>query len=81
MMELGFETTILAVEAQQVMTLRMAALLTGGPSAALEAQLMITEKVLAAGGATATIASGGRPRTVVTAYRKKVRANKRRLSR
>ena len=78
--KLGWETTLLAMETQQVVALRMAQLMTGGPAAALEAQRMVSEKVFAAGEAAMTVATGGQPRAVVRGYRQKVRANKRRLS-
>lgn len=63
------------------MALRTASLMLRGPAVALEAQRMVAEKVFAAGEAVATVAAGGEPRAVVRAYRYKVRANKRRLSR
>lgn len=78
--KLGVETALLASEAQQVVALRMAKLMAGGPTAALEAQHMLSEKVWAAGEAAMIVAAGGKPRKVVQGYRRKVRANKRRLS-
>ena len=47
--KLGWETTLLAMETQQVVALRITQLMTGGPAAALEVQRMVSEKVLAAG--------------------------------
>lgn len=78
--KLGVETTLLALEAQQVVALRTVSLMLGGPAAVLEAQRMVAEKVMAAGETAVTVAAGGEPRAVVRAYRHKVRANKRRLS-
>jgi hypothetical protein len=40
---------------------------------------MVTEKVLAWAEAAATVATGGSPHEVVKGYRKKVRANNKRL--
>lgn len=78
--KLGWETTLLAMETQQVVALRMAKLMTGDAAAGVEAQLMVSEKVFAMGEAAMTVATGGHPRKVVRNYRHKVRANKRRLS-
>ena len=47
--KLGWETTLLAMETQQVVALRITQLMTGGPAAALEVQRLVSEKVLAAG--------------------------------
>ncbi|MBE7246626.1 MAG: hypothetical protein INR63_16915 [Actinomycetospora chiangmaiensis] len=76
---MGTELAMLGVEAQMVIGQRIAMLMVGGPKARQEAQRMVTEKVLAAGNAAATIALGGTPRKVVRGYRGKVRANRRRL--
>ena len=79
--ELGFETTLLAMETQQVMALRLTKLMACDVEAGLEAQQMVSEKMFAAGEAAMTIATGGQAREVVRDCRHKVRANKRRLSR
>ncbi|MBE7245646.1 MAG: hypothetical protein INR63_11880 [Actinomycetospora chiangmaiensis] len=76
---MGTEIAMLGVEAQMVIGQRIAMLMVGGPKARREAQRMVTEKVLAAGSAAATIAMGGTPRKVVRGYRRKVQANRRRL--
>lgn len=73
------ELAMLGVEAQMVIGQRMTMFMLGGPRARREAQLMVTEKVKAAGEAAVTIALGGTPRKVVRGYRRKVQANYRRL--
>lgn len=79
LLSMGTELAMLGVEAQMVIGQRMAMFMLGGPKARKEARLMVTEKVKAAGEAAATIALGGTPRKVVRGYRRKVRANRRRL--
>jgi hypothetical protein len=76
---LGTELAMLGVEAQMVIGQRMAMFMLGGTKARNEAQLMVTEKMKAAGEAAMTIAMGGTPRKVVRGYRRKVQANHRRL--
>jgi hypothetical protein len=79
----------LGLEAQNVIALRMLRLATGGARADAEATRMVTEKIVAAGEAqvaAATTVILGRKGHVVAgkalgAYGKRVRANKRRLSR
>jgi len=83
------EATLFAAEAQWVVTLRLMRLAAGGALAASEAQRMITEKVVA--GSQAQLAAGmalasGRgleaaSRKAATPYKRKVRANRRRLMR
>ena len=46
----------------------------------VEAQRMVTEKMVAAAEAAMTLATGGTAERVVRDYRRKVRANARRLS-
>ena len=79
LLTMGTEVAMLGVEAQMVIGQRMALFMLGGPKARKEARLMVTEKVLAAGQAAATLAAGGTPRTVVRGYRRRVQANQRRL--
>jgi hypothetical protein len=86
--KVGLDAASLSVEASQVVALRMAKLAAGGPAADREARRMVAEKVEAAaawqalaltgalGFAAPGIASG-----TITRYRRKVRANRRRLSR
>ncbi|KQO59088.1 MULTISPECIES: hypothetical protein [unclassified Methylobacterium] len=78
--KLGMDATLLAMESQQVIGLRLAKLSLGGPAAQIEAQRMVSEKIMAAGEAAMMIATGVSTQKVVTGYRRKVRANARRLS-
>jgi hypothetical protein len=78
----------LGLEAQTVMGLRMAKLAAGDAAAVTEAQRMVSEKILAAAEVqmkTATAVLSGRgdqaPAAALAHYRRKVRANRRRLSR
>ncbi|GJE10395.1 MULTISPECIES: hypothetical protein [Methylobacterium] len=77
---LGTDLAMLGVEAQMVIGERIAMLMVGGPKARREAERMVSEKIRAAGNAAVTLALGGTPRKVVRGYRRKVRANHRRLS-
>ena len=79
-LRLASDTTLLALEAQTVIGLRLGQIAMGRGSLA-ENQLMVSEKVLAWAEAAATVATGGSPDQVVRGYRKKVRANTRRLRR
>jgi hypothetical protein len=78
---LSLDTTMLAVEAQTVIGLRLMMLGSGGAAARAEAHRMIAEKSRAFVEAATTLASGGTAHTVVAGYRKHVRANARRLRR
>ncbi len=78
---------MLALEAQQVVALRLARLALGGPDAPREATLMVTEKVQAlqeSGALLLSAALDGKKHMnapeILQLYRKKVRANRRRLS-
>jgi hypothetical protein len=75
---LASDTTLLAMEAQTVIGLRLGQIAMGRGSAA-ESQLMVTEKMLAFAQAAATVATGGSAHKVVKGYRKRVRANVKRL--
>ncbi len=79
-LQLATETSLLALESQQVIGLRLMKIALGGAGASHEAQRMVTEKVAAFGEATLEVATGGTPHAVVKGYRKKVRANRRRLA-
>ncbi|HEX2136944.1 MAG TPA: hypothetical protein VHG30_13745 [Microvirga sp.] len=79
-LRLASDTTLLAMEAQTVIGLRLGQIATGRGSLA-ENQLMVTEKVLALAEAAATVAAGGSPHRIIRDYRKKVRANAKRLRR
>lgn len=82
-----FGPAMLAMEAQQVIALRMAKLAFGGPAALFEASRMVSEKMeasaKAAGMVSAAMLRGtpdGGADQVVRMLRREVRANKRRLS-
>jgi hypothetical protein len=85
----GLKAWQVGLEAQGVIALRMLRLAAGGARAEAEASRMVTEKIFAAGEAqvAATAAAmRGRKKHVVAgkalnAYSKRVRANRRRLSR
>jgi hypothetical protein len=77
-LRLARDTTLLAMETQTVIGLRLGQIALGRGSLA-ENQLMVSEKVLAWAEAAATVATGGSPHKVVRGYRKKVRANTKRL--
>jgi len=77
----------LGLEAQTVVALRLMKLAAGGRAAEREAQRMVAEKIDAAAVANAHLAAGllsGAPaagqRKALAHYRRKVRANRRRLS-
>jgi hypothetical protein len=71
---------MLALESQQVILLRMARLAGGGATAGAEMQLMTGEKLLAATEETSRLLLGALKDSVIKRYRKRVRANVRRLS-
>lgn len=76
-----YNLNMLALESQQVILLRMMKLAAGGPEAQREATLMMQEKMDAASQSSVRLAGGASIDSVVSGYRKKVRANARRLSR
>jgi len=88
-LSLGIKAWQIGLEAQSVIALRMLRMAAGGARAQAEASRMVVEKVLAAGEAqaAATVATiRGHKKHVVAgkalnAYGKRVRANRRRLSR
>ncbi len=85
--KLGLDTMALGAEAASVIGLRSLKIATGGPAAEAEAALMISEKIeaamtlqnLAMAGALGFTAPGIASKTLAH-YRRKVRANRRRLS-
>ena len=77
----GMDLAMLGVEAQGVIAQRMMMFAMGSPKAQAEAQRMVTEKVFAAGEAAMQIAMGASNDAVIRGYRRKVRANSRRLRR
>lgn len=81
MANLFFEISMLAFEAQQAIWLRALKLSTGGAASDREAERMVTEKVAAAQQAATRMMLGAAPVTIIRGYRRKVRANVRRLSR
>jgi hypothetical protein len=80
MRKLWFNMSMLAAEAQGAVWLRLLKLSAGGPKARREARRMVSEKVVAANQAALRLAKGGSSDAVVRQYRRKVRANLRRLS-
>jgi hypothetical protein len=70
---------MLVAEAQRVVSLRLAAIAGGDPTADLETRLMVTEKMNAALEAAAMLARGAS--SVISFYRSRVQANVRRLTR
>jgi hypothetical protein len=86
-MTMPWDVCRLGVESCAVIALRLEKLALGGPAAQLEAQRMVTEKVVAVVEAHAEAArlvavgrGGDAPRKVLTAYQRKVSANRRRLA-
>jgi hypothetical protein len=86
-MGFGWDAWSLGLEASSVIGMRMLKIAAGGPAGAAEAQKMVSEK-LEAGIALQTLAMTGglgfTPSSVaaktLTHYRRKVRANRRRLT-
>jgi hypothetical protein len=84
---LAFESTMLAMESQQVIALRLTKFAFGGPDVQREAELMVSEKLDSMTEASRMLvmaALGGRSDgadKVMKHYRKKVSANVKRLSR
>lgn len=78
---LGWHTAMLMIEAQHVIGLRLLALSAGGAAAQQEAALMVDEKVRAAVHSSRLMITGGAggPARVVSLYRRRVRANRKRL--
>jgi hypothetical protein len=74
------DATMLAVEAESVIAMRLTSAALGRGSQA-ENMLMVTEKAAAYLEAAAAVASGGSAHTVIRGYRKHVRANSRPLRR
>jgi hypothetical protein len=79
-MKLTVDASMLVLESQQVIGLRLMKLTSGGRAASREATHMVTEKVAAFGEAAVKVATGGTTHAVIKGYRKKVRANRRRLT-
>jgi len=77
-MRLLLNTTLLGLEAQSVVGMRLSQIATGQSTPA-EAQLMVSEKLVAFVDAATTIAAGGSAHLVVQSYRQRVQANAERL--
>jgi hypothetical protein len=81
MLKFWYDMSMLGFEAQQVIWLRTMKIAMGGKAGQREAVRMVSEKLVAAQHAGANLAMGKSVNSVVSGYRKKVRANRRRLSR
>lgn len=81
LMELWYDSAMLAVEAQQVIGLRLMKIATGGATARAESSLMVAEKISEAFGATSMLIRGKSSHAVLKKVRVRVRSNRRRLSR
>jgi hypothetical protein len=71
---------MLALESNAVVGLRLMKIAHGGADAVEEVNLMVQEKIDAAGEALATLAGGGSVETVLAGYRRRVAFNAERLS-
>jgi hypothetical protein len=76
----GYEATMLALEANSVIGLRLIKIAHGGVDAAQEVTLMVQEKVDAAADAMTTLVAGGSVEAVLAGYRRRVALNAERLS-
>lgn len=81
MLKIWNDMFMLGVEAQQVVWLRAMRIAAGGKAGEREAIRMVAEKATAAGEAALSLAGGRSMEGLVRGYRRKVRANRRRLSR
>jgi len=72
---------MLAAESQQVIWLRLLKLAAGGAAASHEAEQMTCEKVFAAAHSAQSLLVGASANKLVSGYRKKVKANAKRLLR
>ena len=79
--KLARSASLLGLKSHQVIALRLAKLAKCGQAAQKEAQRMVTEKIAAAEAAALKLAMGGTAASVMSDYRKKVRANRARLRR
>ena len=80
-LRMSLDAAMLAFESQNVIGLRLMRLAGGGALATAEAERMVTEKVSAALESGAVLLAGGSAHKVIKGYRKKVRANARRMRR
>ncbi|UFZ05243.1 hypothetical protein LQG66_02655 [Bradyrhizobium ontarionense] len=75
-----FAAAMLAIEAGEVIRLRLEKFARGEADAGEEAELMVVEKIAAALEATAKLMAGASPAAIVDLYRDYVAANAERLS-
>jgi hypothetical protein len=75
-----FAGAMLAVEASEVIRLRLEKIAHGDEDAEREASLMVTEKIFAAFEAGARFFAGASPADIIGLYRERVAANAKRLS-
>jgi hypothetical protein len=76
-----FSIALLVIESNHVVALRCAKLARGGAGAGPEFTRMITEKMQESAAAAQTLMTGGSHEKVIAGYRKRVKANARRLNR
>jgi hypothetical protein len=79
-LKFAVDVNLATLEAQQVIAMRVMKLSRGGANGAKEARRMVSEKIFAAGEAGFKLASGGSGHSVVKHFRRKVRANLKRLA-
>jgi hypothetical protein len=84
---MAYHGTMLAIESQQVIAMRLTKMALGGPGVRKEAELMVSEKMETAAESSRMMLMamlGGQSdmgaEKVMTLYRRKVTANRRRLS-
>lgn len=75
-----FAGAMLAMEASEVIALRLQKFVSFGADAEQEANLMVNEKIAAAFEATMSMLSGATPVAIIERYREHVAANAKRLS-
>ncbi|GLS45556.1 hypothetical protein [Methylobacterium brachythecii] len=75
-----FSLSMLALESQRVVELRLVRLSWGGREGRAEMQAMVIEKVHAGMEAATTLMGGGSPETVIARYREHVATNTKRLT-
>ena len=81
MLKIWNDMFMLGIEAQQVIWLRAMKIAAGGKAGDREARQMISEKLTAAAEAGLSLAAGKGVDSVISGYRRQVRANRRRLTR
>ena len=81
MLAVWINAALLASESQQVIWLRGLKLSCGGPAALIEANLMMTEKVIQGTNSSQRLMAGATPLSILKEYRTVVQANAARLLR